>query len=211
MSTLESFLTTEQRAAFSSLDTPYKIQAFLDDLPYVGENRNRSPLGVIHDGQCHCYDGALLAAAALRRIGYPPQVIDLWPEPGTDDDHVLAIYQVNQHWGALAKSNFAGLRFREPVYRSLRELVMSFFENFFNMDGVKTLRTYTVPLNLRRYDAQNWETEEAAVDRIEKHLHRLRTFPVITPQMAANLSPVDQRTYQAGMFGTNPEGLFKTK
>lgn len=208
MVTMEESLFDQERRTLAALQTPYQVQLYLDSLPYIAEERNRSPLAVLQDGQCHCYDGALLAAAVLRRIGYAPLVIDLWPEPGMDDDHVLALYRVDGHWGALAKSNYAGLRFREPVYRTLRELVMTYFENFYSLEGIKTLRSYTRPLNLSRLDALNWETDELGVAVIEERLHHLRRYPLLTPAMVRRLSPMDERAYQAGMHGTNIEQSF---
>lgn len=209
MQPMETTLTAELRAALASLNTPFKIQGFLDTIPYNGEDRNRSPLGVLQEGQCHCYDGGLLGAALLRRLGHKPMILDLWPEPGADDDHVLALYRVDGYWGAVAKSNFANLRFREPIHRTIRELVLTYFENYYNVQGMKTLRTYTLPLDLTKYDAADWETHEATVDAIEKHLHRMRVRHIITPAMAARLSPMDERAYHAGMQGTNPEGLYR--
>lgn len=208
MESLESHLTPEQLAAWTALDSPAGIQAYLDQMPYIGEDRNRSPLEVIRDGQCHCLDGGLLAAAALRRLGYPALVLELWPEPGTDDDHVLAVYRVDGGWGALAKSNFAFLRAREPVYRSLRELAMSYFEVFFNLLGQKTLRRYSRPLDLSRYDRHSWETREPVITVIEKHLYRLPTYPLISPAAAARLAPVDERSLQAGTLGTDPKETY---
>lgn len=205
---IEDGLSDQERISLAALQTPYQVQLYLDSLPYIAEERNRSPLAVMRDGQCHCYDGALLAAAVLRRIGFPPLVIDLWPEPGMDDDHVLALYRVEGHWGALAKSNYAGLRFREPVYRTLRELVMTYFENFYSLDGIKTLRSYTRPLNLSRLDVLNWETDERGVAVIEERLHQLRSYPLLTTDMVKRLSPMDERAYQAGMHGTNIEQSF---
>ncbi|TLN01625.1 hypothetical protein FDZ74_15700 [bacterium] len=205
---LEKHLSTDQLALFDGLKTPYRLQLFLDSLPYIAEERNRSPLAVLQDGQCHCYDGALLAAAVLRRMRYAPLVIDLWPEPGLDDDHVLALYRVEGCWGAVAKSNYAGLRFRDPVFRSLRELVMSYFENYYNLEGVKTLRRYTRPLDLSRLDALDWETDERGVAAVEARLHQLPSFALLTPGMIQSLSPVDERTFQAGMHGTNVEQSF---
>lgn len=211
MTRLEEELTPREREELGQLTTPFRIQAFLDSIPYNGDDRNRSPLSVIRERESHCYDGGLLAAALLRRLGYPPLVMEMWPEPGLDDDHVLAVYQMDGHWGALGKSNYANLRFREPIFRTLRELVMSYFEDFFNSEGQKTLRSYTRPLDLRRYDRLGWEVEERAVDAIEKHLHRLRVYPVLTARQVANLSPVDERALRAGMYGTDPQGLFKKK
>ncbi|GAP13965.1 hypothetical protein LARV_01724 [Longilinea arvoryzae] len=205
---LETQLTAGERDQLQSLNTPYRLQLYLDRLPYVAEERNRSPLAVLRDGQCHCYDGALLAAAVLRRMGQAPLVMNLWPEPGLDDDHVLALYRVDGCWGAVAKSNYSGLRFREPVYRSLRELAMTYFEVYYNLDRIKTLRSYTRPFDLSRMDALEWETDEGGVAAVEDHLHHLRRFELLTPKMIQSLSPVDERAYHAGMHGTNIEQSF---
>ena len=192
-----------------SLTTPWDIQRYLDSLPYVGEDLNRSPLRVMQDRQCHCLDGGMLGALCLRRLGYPARLLDLVPEPGTDDDHVLAIFRQNDKYGAVAKSNYVGLRFREPIYRSLRELVMSYFEVFFNVDGLKTLRGYTRPLDLAAYDRYNWQTTQTGVDRVVARLYSLRSIPIISANEAADLYLIDERSYQAGMLGANPDGLYK--
>ena len=149
------------------------------------------------------------AAAALRRLGYPPLVLDLVPEPLMDDDHVLAVFRQGEAFGVVAKSNFTGLRYREPVYRTLRELVMSYFENYFNSLGCKTLRGYTRLLDLSKYDSLDWETRDAACDRIEKRLQGMRRIPILTPEMIRNLTPADSRVLAAGLHGADEEGLFK--
>jgi len=208
MISLETMLNEAEKALFAGLKTPVQIQAFLDSIPYIAEERNRCPLDVLRDGQCHCYDGALLAAAALRRAGFQPLLINLWPEPGTDDDHILALYRVGRYWGAVAKSNYVSLRAREPVYRSLRELVLTYFEGYFNLEGLKTLRRYSSVLDLTRFDGLNWETDESAVQVIEQRLHHLRTYSLFTPEMIGGLSPVDQRTYQALMTWTDVNEAF---
>jgi len=208
---LEEKLNNDQTALFRSLNQPYKIQAFLDEIPYSAEDRNRSPLNVLHDRQAHCLDGALFAAAALRHLGFPPRVVDMFPDPGIDDDHVLAIFTLDSRYGAVAKSNFVGLRYREPVYRSLRELVMSYFEDFYNVNGIKTLRTYTRPLNLATLDRLGWEWSDAGVDAIEKRLLGLARIPLLTPEAAAQLSPMDPLSYKAGMLNVNYAGLYKPK
>ncbi|MBN2550997.1 MAG: hypothetical protein JXB15_17670 [Anaerolineales bacterium] len=194
---------------FSSLTTPLQIQDWLDSIPYVGEELNRSPLRVVRDRQAHCLDGGLFAAAALRMIGYPALILDLVPEPGTDDDHVLALFQQSGLWGALAKSNFSGLRYREPLYRSLRELCMSYFEDFFNVQGQKTLRGYTRPMDLSRFDRYDWLHRETGVEAISTRLYSLKSIPLLSAESAAALAPVDRRSYEAGLLGTNYEGLFK--
>jgi hypothetical protein len=208
---LENALSSEQREIWDGLSDPPKIQAFLDSIPYSPEDRNRSPLEVLQDRQAHCLDGALFGAAALRRIGYPPLVINMFPDPGQDDDHLLAIYRKNGAYGAVAKSNYVGLRYREPIYRTLRELVLSFFEVYYNVQGEKTLRTYTAPLHLNYFDRLQWELFPAGVDAIEKRLWSMRRTSLLTPAMIAVLSRVDERSYTAGMQGSDPAGLYHPK
>lgn len=207
--TIESHLRPDELTLWTQLTTPRKIQDFLDSIIYEPEYFNRCPLRVLRERQGHCLDGALFGAAALRRLGYLPLIIDLLPEPLTDDDHVLAIFRHDAHYGAVAKSNFVGLRYREPVYRSLRELVMSYFEDFFNALGKKTLRSYSAPLNLATFETLRWETDDAGADAIEERIKSLRQYPLLTPQMARNLSPVDPRQFQAGLLGADPNGLYK--
>jgi hypothetical protein len=186
-----------------------EIQAFLDSIPYVGEDLNRSPSQVLQDRQAHCLDGGVFAAAALCRIGYPPLIVDLLPEPGTDDDHVLAVFKQHGLYGAVAKSNFVGLRYRDPVYRNLRELVMSYFEQFFNLQAKKTLRAYTRPLNLMQFNQYNWLWSEAGMEKISQRLYRLKPIPVLSPDSVTRLATVDERSYNAGLSGANYAGLFK--
>ncbi|MBM4423829.1 MAG: hypothetical protein FJ030_10605 [Chloroflexi bacterium] len=202
----DNALTPSERKLVASLTTPFKIQTFLDDVPYSGEERYRCPLTFLRDRTGHCFDGAAFAAAMLHRLGHPPLIIDLLPNR-RDDDHMLAPYKHGGHWGALAKSNFSGLRFREPVFRSLRELVMSYFEDYFNAAGEKTLRAYTAPLNLNRF--ATWRTDDAAMDKIADRLGEIRQFQTITPQMARRLSPMDKRAYDAGLLGVNEAGLYQ--
>jgi hypothetical protein len=207
--TIATYLTAEQRGVWLSLDSPAQIQVFLDAVPYSTEDANRSPLQVLQDRRAHCLDGALFAAAALRRLGRPPIIVDLLPEPGLDDDHVLAIFKRDGFYGAIAKSNYVGLRYREPIHRTWRELVLSYFEDFFNVNGLKTLRAYTVPLNLAVFDRLDWLTRPAGVDAIEQRLKKLKRIPLLPDYLARDLLPVDQRSYQAGTLGTNPAGVYQ--
>ena len=204
----EKLLTQTELEVISSLTNPSKIQAFLDDVPYSAEEVYRCPLSVLRDRKAHCFDGALFGAAALRRLGYPPLILDMLPDD-RDDDHLLALYKQDGCLGAVAKSNFAGLRFRESVYRSLRELVMSYFEQYYNVAREKTLRGYTLPLNLTAFDKLNWMTSDDHLEAIATRLGEIRTVPVITPRMIADLSRVDDRSYRAGMLGVNEAGLYK--
>jgi hypothetical protein len=204
-------LTSQELSLMDNLRTPAQVQAFLDETRYPGGDENRSPLGVLRQRQAHCLDGGIFAAAALRRIGFPPLIVDLQPDSGMDDDHVLAVYKIDNCWGALAKSNYSGLRFREPVYRNLRELVMSYFEDFFNVHGVKTLRFYTRPINLKRFDRVDWMNTSVGVDWLEGYLKTTKLTPLITTAQTALLSPMDQRSIAAGTLGINPAGTYQPK
>jgi len=201
-------LTESEHRFISTLTTPAKIQVFLDEVPYSTEHIYRCPLRVLRERIAHCFDGALFAAVTLRRLGYPPLIMEMLPND-RDDDHMLAIYKRRRHWGAIAKSNFAGLRFREPVYRTLRELVMSYFEQFYNVERAKTLRSYTLPLNLKAFDALDWMTRDDFLEHISWKLDRIRKVPVLTQPMISGLSLVDERSYQAGLMGANEAGLYK--
>jgi hypothetical protein len=198
----------EELDVFRRLTTPFKIQSFLLELPYSAEERYRSPLSVLRDRTAHCFDGSLFAAAALRYIGHPPLIVDMLPND-RDDDHLVAVYRLKSRWGSVAKSNFSGLTYREPVYRDLRELVMSYFEQFYNVDREKTLRGYTVPLNLIAFDSLNWMTSDEHLEVIAHKLDNIRKIRVLPAGMHRRLSPVDERSYQAGLLGANWDGLFK--
>lgn len=203
-------LTRGEARLVSGLTSPARIQKFLDGILYSEEVRYRCPLNVVRDRKAHCFDGAVFAAAMLRRIGHRPLVVDLIPNEN-DDDHVLAVYKTRRHWGAVAKSNFSGLRYREPVFRTVRELVMSYFEVFFNSIGEKTLRAYTRPLNLTPFDSLNWMVRDEGLDAIGERLDVIRKFKVLTPAMIRHLSYADERSVQAGLLGARKDGLFKAK
>ena len=204
-----SAFSREQRAVLRRLDSPPKIQAYLDLLRYPADDFNRSPLRVMLDRKANCFDGALFAAFALWRLGHPPRIVDLFAD--NDDDHLLALFKVQGAWGAIAKSNYVGLRFRDPVYRSLRELVMSYFEPFYNMLGEKTLRSYTRPISLRQFDRLGWVTEQAALGVVAEHTEKVPRIRLLTNAMVRDLSPVDGRSYQAGRLGVVEAGLFRAK
>jgi hypothetical protein len=204
----DQVLTESEQQAISTLTTPARIQAFLDELPYSTEHVYRCPLRVLREKMAHCFDGALFAAATLRRLGYPPLIVDMLPNE-RDDDHVLGIYKNRGHWGAIAKSNFVGLRFREPIYRTLRELMMSYFEQFYNLEREKTFRSYTLPLNLKAFDVLDWMTKDDFLEHIVQKLDRIRRVPVLAQPMISALSLVDERSYHAGLMGANEAGLYK--
>ena len=194
--------TAAERAVFRTLKSPEKIQRFLDDLRYNKEPDGatcRSPRRVLRDRTAHCMEGALFGAAALRMLGQPPLLLDL--EAVRDDDHVLAIFQSGRCWGALAKSNYSGLRYREPVYRTLRELVMSYFEHYYNLRKEKTLRAYSRPVNLLRFDRIGWMTAEDDPWAVPEYLCVIPHTPVFPDNKVPRLGRVDERLFTAGLVG----------
>jgi hypothetical protein len=182
-----------------ALKTPVQIQKFLDALPYQYANTAWSPQRALRERKGHCLEGALLAAAALRLNGHPPLLMDL--EAVHDDDHVIALYRERGLWGGVAKSNFAGLRFRAPVYRTLRELALSYFEHYYNLRGERTLRNYSNPVNLARLDSQHWMTSEENVWCVADLLIAARHYPLFPDKVAKTLPRLDRRSFEAGMHG----------
>src|SRR5579871_4195616 len=194
--------TPAERSVFRRLTTPEKIQRFLDDLAYNKEPGGpscRSPRRVLRDRTAHCMEGAMFGATALRQMGHPPLLLDL--EAVRDDDHVLAIFRVRGHWGAIAKSNYSGLRYREPVYRTLRELVMSYLEHYYNPRKEKTLRGYSRPVNLTRFDPIHWMTSEDDPWAVPEYLCTVPHTPIFPPGLVPHRRRVDDRLFAAGLTG----------
>src|SRR5271169_2422623 len=195
---LVAFTPAELRKLRSFKDS-YGIQRFLDETPYHLADTAWSPREVLREQTSHCLEGAIFAAAALRALGFPPLVIDF--EAENDTDHVLAVYRVKGHWGAVAKSNYTGCRYREPVYRSLRELAMSYFDTYFNLRRERTLRSFSRPVNLARFDGQQWMTTEEPIWFIVYHLLEIHHYKLLPKGMAKRLHRVDERTCQAETLG----------
>jgi hypothetical protein len=197
------FRPSEHRI-LSRLSTPFLIQRYLDEeIAYNKEGNGstcRSPRRVLRDRKAQCMEGALFAAAALSFHGHPPLLVDL--EAVRDDDHVLAVFRQDGLWGAVAKSNYSGLRFREPVYRSVRELAMSYFEHYFNLRGEKTLRAYSRPVSLRPFDRIGWRTSEEELWEIPESLVRIRHFPLVAAPAIRRLNRMDRRLFAAGKLGS---------
>jgi hypothetical protein len=196
----ESFgLTPQNVRTLRALKTPKRIQQFVDGLTYQYADTAGSPQRTLRERKGHCLEGALVAAAALRLHGHPPLLMDL--EAVHDDDHVLAIYRERGLWGSIAKSNFAGLRSRKPVYRTLRELAMSYFEHYYNLRGEHTLRAYSRPVNLARLDGKHWMTSEEDVWCVPELLIAARHYPVAPDKVVRALPRLDRRSFEAGMHG----------
>jgi hypothetical protein len=199
MDTSTGSFTPAELRKLRSLKNPYGIQRFLDDMPYHLEDTAWSPRLMLRENSSHCLEGAMFAAAALWANGYPPLIIDL--EAEHDTDHVMAVYRVDGHWGAIAKSNYTGCRYREPVYRSLRELAMSYFNIYFNLRGERTLRTVSRPVNLARFDRQQWMTTEKPLWFIVDYLFEIHHDKLLRPGMAKRLHRVDGRLFRAECLG----------
>jgi len=192
-----------EMALLRKLNNHHKIQRFLDEqLAYNTERDGetcRSPRRVMRDQVAHCAEGAYFAAAALRVHGESPLIIDLIAV--RDSDHLLAAFRQHGRWGAIGKSNYSGLRFREPVYQTVRELVMSYFAHFYNPAGELTLRGYSMPVNLARLDSHSWMTMEEDLFFIGDFLNSLPHRDVLQSHLSKRRMKLDQRLYDAGLVG----------
>ena len=193
-------LTHRETRFLRSLDPPWRIQKYLDAIAYDVKGAHcRSPRRVLREERAQCMDGALFAAAALRVQGHPPLILDL--EAVQDDDHVLAVFRKSGGWGAIARSNYSGLRYREPVHPTIRSLVLSYFESYFNLRREKTLRRHSNPRSLARFDRISWMTAEEDLWVIPRWLETIRHRRLLSPAAEASLGPVDMRMFEAGKVG----------
>jgi hypothetical protein len=206
----DNLWTEGERRVLRRLTTPLAIQEYLDGLPYSGEKIYRCPRSVLRDRRAHCFDGAVFAAAVLCEIGHPPLILELIPNR-RDDDHIIAPFRAGALWGAVSKSNFALLRYREPVYPTLRALVLSYFEGFFNLARERTLRAFGAPLPLARFDRAGWRFADSTMYAIARGLDRSRRTKLVTPAMAGRLTLVDRRLFQAGTLGLDWSGVYRPK
>ncbi len=210
MSVMKEAWSKRELAIFAKLDTPMRIQEWLDATPYSLDPIYRSPRRVMKDRRAHCVDGGLFAAAALRRLGYPPRV--LWITADNDDGHMLAVFRERGLWGVVAKSNYPGMRYREPVYRGMRELVMSYFNEYFNTLGQRTMRGFAGPMDLRKFDRLRWMTEEQGLAQLlDIELDRLPVEPVLPRGAKRWMTAVDPIVKKSGSMGVDPRGLYKPK
>ena len=190
-----------------SLNTIQKIQDYLNNLPYDEKKGCRSPFWAVKEGKAHCFEGALIAAACLEQIGYKPLIVDMVAD--NDDDHVIAVFKKNNRWGAIAKSNFTTLRFREPVYLTIRELIMSYFDLYFNTKGEKTLREYSEPFDLSAFEKDEWKYTESNLDYMGDALAAATHHKILNKKMISELLLAEEGLIKGGLIGSNPHGLFK--
>lgn len=201
--------TKNEIALFKQFKNPYDIQVYLNNIRYNPEHRTNSPKLVIQKNAANCFEGALFAACALRMMGYKPMIVDMIAH--NDDDHVIAVFKQNNFFGAVAKSNTTMLRFREPVYRTVRELVMSYFDFYFNTIGEKSLRSYSNPVNLSRFDKFNWMTTNENLDFIGDYLWGIYHNKILTQKLIRGLNPADKDIVNLCFAGSIDEGLYKPK
>jgi hypothetical protein len=181
--------------------SPAAIQDFLNSIPQNFEHTGdtcKSPAEVLRTGNAHCVEGALLGAYLLSKLGHPPLLLDLrvGVRDSSDFDHVVALFKIDGYWGALSKTNHAVLRYREPIYKTIRELALSYFHEYFTNDGRKTLRSYSKPLRLTKF--KGWETSNEDVWYIPEALNRVQHIPLLTQKQIQNLRLADAIERQAG-------------
>jgi len=191
-------LTEQEYNVLKKLNSPAKVQDFLDGISYNLKDTCYSPIKVLEHRVANCRGGAIFAAAALRVNGHEPLMVDLVAAWNKDDDHELAVFKKNRCWGSIAKSKFTGLQFRDPVYRSIRELVMSYFDDYYNEQGEKSLRSYSMPVNLNMFDEQRWMTSEKDVWFIPEHLVDVKHIKILEERM--RLRKADPLLLKAGML-----------
>lgn len=197
-------LTQHEYRILRALKRPADVQDFLEMLPFnfcpTGDTCY-SPRLVLQKGTAHCMEGALLAALALRLQGRKPLLLDL-TAARDDFDHVVALWQERGRWGAISKTNHGVLRYREPIYRSVQELAVSYFHEYFYKDGKKTLRSFAGPIDLSRFDRRGWMTAEDDVWYIPEHLADVRHTPIVTPRQLRQLRRADPVEIKAGEITT---------
>ncbi|MEQ1499783.1 MAG: hypothetical protein ABL917_00210 [Parcubacteria group bacterium] len=192
----------EESLLFRKLNSPAKIQNYLNSIKFNFEDEGvcMSPRMVIKTKKAHCMEGAVFAAAVLEFHGFKPFILDLRStEKPFDYDHVIAVFKADGFFGAITKTNHAVLRYREPVYKNLRELVMSFFHEYFlNNSGYKTLREYSILLDLNKFNKINWRTTEEDISQITEYLDDIKHFSILTKKQIKNLRNADDVEIKAG-------------
>ncbi len=207
---ISTSLAPDERKILQKLKTPKKIQDYLDTLPFnfeEDEDTCLSPRRVLREQRAHCIEGALLAALALRLHGHRPLILDL-TSSAHDTDHIIVPFQQYGRWGAISKTNHSVLRYREPIYLTIHELVVSYFHEYFDAKGRKTLRSYTQPINLSCFDKRGWTTDENHLWYLVKYILDLPHHELLTPTQKKNLRHADGVEQHASSF---PEWVSQNK
>jgi len=192
--------TPKEKAMMRKMNTPAKVQDFLNGLEFNFENDGKetikSPIRVLREGNAHCMEGALLGAYILSLQGQKPLILHLKTAKG-DYDHIVTLFKADGLWGALSKTNHGVLRYREPIYRNIHELVMSYFHEYFLDDGRKTLRQYSKPLDLNVFE-KGWEVEEADLWGIDDELDKIKHYDIAPKKVFKKLRPADKIEREMG-------------
>lgn len=187
---------------FRKLNTPARIQDYLNSISFNFEKKGQtcfSPREVINNKTAHCAEGAIFAAAVLEFHGHKPLIMDLRSTTKPYDfDHVLAVFKIDGCFGAISKTNHAVLRYREPVYKTIRELVMSYFHEYFLDSGKKTLREHSDLLDLNKFNKLNWRTTGENLFDLVEYLDDIKHYKILTPKQVKNLRLADEVEIEAG-------------
>ena len=205
----QGVFTKRELNILKTFKRPRDIQDFLNAISYDEIPGTSSPRIVLRDRRANCFEGALFAAAALRMLGRRPVIVDMIAH--NDDDHVIALFREGKYYGAVAKSNTTMLRYRDPVFRSVRELAMSYFSFYFNIKGEMTLRSYSIPVDLSRFDGREWVTTDENLDYIGDYLNEVRHYEIIDRRMAKRVSRADDDIVKMCFSGAVAEGVYKPK
>lgn len=192
---IRAVLTADERRLFARLNAPSKIQDHLDTLPINFELTGEtylSPRRVIREKRAHCMEGAVFAAAVLAYHGQKPILMDL-QTADPDDDHVIALFRDGDLWGAISKTNHPILRYRDAIYRTPRELAMSYFHEYFlEENGKKTLRTYSAPFDISKFAPEKWVTSAEDLGWLAGALDWSRHFPLLSKVSIKKLRPASR-------------------
>lgn len=183
---LKAILSPKEKALFEKLDTPQKIQDYLDRIPqnfsHSAGHTLRSPRRMLQDPSGYCFEGAVFAAAALAYHGGEPLIMDLRAvEP--DVDHVVATFKRDGLWGAISKTNYSVLKWRDPVYKSIRELAMSYFHEYFLDNGNKSFKDYSLPFNLKKFKPERWVIANEPLEWLAVALDDARHYPTVPARL----------------------------
>ncbi len=198
--------TTRERRILAGLRTPAHVQRFLDELEYDEAAGLASPRVVMRTGKAQCVSGVLFACAALRELGHPPRL--MYIDAVSDDSHCLAVYESGGLWGSVAKSNFTTLRSRDPVY-AYDALGLSYFDGYYNQYGKRTMRSFTVPIDLERFEPRGWRFSERPLVYIDRAIDLAPKAWALPRQTVKRLSSVNDLLRKAGMLGSKPHGLWR--
>lgn len=198
--------TASERRLLHGLRTPAHIQKFLDELSYDPRGGARSPRVVMRSGKAQCYSGAIFACAALHELGYAPRL--MWMDAVEDDGHCIALYEIGGLWGSVAKSNFTTIRSREPIYPYL-SLGLSYFDGYYNTYGKRTMRAFTVPIELEPFESRGWRFDEGDMEYVDDAIDSAARAWKLPRSATKIINPVSDSLREAGLLGSNPEGLWR--